>query len=257
MGRTQELSAFERGQIKQAFIDGVRPSTVAKQLGRSQSAVCRLMQRLRTGADIASPRRRSGRPRVTNERTDRFIVRQAEQDRFLTATQISQKVGVHERTVRNVLIGAGLKAKVAMKKPKINERQRLLRLAYAEDHFHYSPSFWEQVANKFIFCVIDDHAGLVQRREEVHAVPQRWACVGATSSRGSLRPALCAAHREAWRWFVDVLGLLFSARTRQHCPRGERSQVRQRRLLGYSPQPHDSVSFWDGIRGPVYFSPGQ
>ena len=49
------------------------------------------------------------------------------------------------RTVRNRLLGAGLKSCKAQKKPFINEKQRRARLRFAKDHKDWTVEDWSKV----------------------------------------------------------------------------------------------------------------
>ena len=79
-----KLTTIQRAQIIGLYdVPGQTPATIAQRFGVSKSTVTRLRQKyLQTNDVVDLPR--SGRPRVTSERENRFIQRTANQNRFQT-----------------------------------------------------------------------------------------------------------------------------------------------------------------------------
>ncbi|EGZ09801.1 hypothetical protein PHYSODRAFT_403262, partial [Phytophthora sojae] len=81
---------------------------------------------------------RTGRPRRTNDRVDRRIVREVERNRFVSAAvvaaQVAKDIGqpVSSTLVRERVRDTGLHGRSARKKPYLSRRHRRLRAAYAK-----------------------------------------------------------------------------------------------------------------------------
>uniref|UniRef100_A0A668ANT3 Transposase Tc1-like domain-containing protein n=1 Tax=Myripristis murdjan TaxID=586833 RepID=A0A668ANT3_9TELE len=83
---------------------------------------------------------RSGRPRVSSARNDRILIRMCRQNCRMTSQELQQQwsnqtgVQCSTRTVRGQLLDHGLRSYKAIKRPLINERQRLARRLWAQAH---------------------------------------------------------------------------------------------------------------------------
>ena len=87
--RIQALTMLSRG-------DNV--SNISRVFGCHRNTIIRLRQRfLQTGG--VADRRRPGRQKVTNPRTDRFITLTHLRRRFQTATSIARQYGISKQTV--------------------------------------------------------------------------------------------------------------------------------------------------------------
>ncbi|KAK7109486.1 hypothetical protein V1264_013519 [Littorina saxatilis] len=80
----RKLSDLDRGRAIGWLQDGVAARQVAQRLAVAPSVIIRLKQRFHATGRVQE-RQRSGRPRVTTQREDRFIQRQAMQQRMATA----------------------------------------------------------------------------------------------------------------------------------------------------------------------------
>ena len=87
--RIQALTILARG-------DNV--SNVSRAFGCHRNTINRLHQRFKQTGGVAD-RRRPGRPRVTNPRTDRFITLTHIRRRFQTATSSARQYGISKQTV--------------------------------------------------------------------------------------------------------------------------------------------------------------
>ncbi|KAK7111161.1 hypothetical protein V1264_010844 [Littorina saxatilis] len=88
----RKLSDLDRGRAIGWLQDGVAARQVAQRLAVAPSVIIRLKQRFHATGRVQE-RQRSGRPRVTTQREDRFIQRQAMQQRMATANNIMQRQG--------------------------------------------------------------------------------------------------------------------------------------------------------------------
>ncbi|KAK7088900.1 hypothetical protein V1264_024309 [Littorina saxatilis] len=111
----RKLSDLDRGRaIGWLQQDGVAARQVAQRLAVAPSVIIRLKQRFQATGRVQE-RQRSGRPRVTTQREDRFIQRQAMQHRSARANNIRQRLQattntvVSGQTIRNRLHNFGLR----------------------------------------------------------------------------------------------------------------------------------------------------
>ena len=77
---------------------GDNVSNVSTAFGCHRNTIIRLHQRFQQTGGVAD-RRRSGRPRVTNPRTNRFITLTHLRRRFQTATSSARQCGISKQTV--------------------------------------------------------------------------------------------------------------------------------------------------------------
>ena len=80
MVKTRELSVAERGMIVGQYRAGVRQSVIAINMQCSQSTVSRVISKFRVHATLRNLRN----PCVTTPREDRYMVRVALRNRFVT-----------------------------------------------------------------------------------------------------------------------------------------------------------------------------
>eukprot|EP00644_Phytophthora_capsici_P006769 jgi/Phyca11/103636/e_gw1.8.104.1 len=99
----------------------------------------------------ANPLPRTGRPRKTDARQDRAIVRSVERNRFSSAVtlaaQVSEQVQatISRDLTRDRLRATGLHGRSARKKIFLSPRHRRLRLAYAHRFGNMNAEFWSRV----------------------------------------------------------------------------------------------------------------
>ena len=92
------LNQNQRIQALTMFARGDNVSNVSRAFGCHRNTIIRLRQRFQQTGGVAD-RRRSGRPRVTNLRTDRFITLARLRRRFQTATSSARRYGISKQTV--------------------------------------------------------------------------------------------------------------------------------------------------------------
>ena len=116
---------------------GLGAKRIARDLEIPVSSVKTILRAYRKrGHTFSAPR--SGRPRITDERTDRRIVRAVEKNRFASAAaiaaEVSDEIGrpVKPTTVRNRLKATGLNGRSSRKKPYLSKVHKSKRLAYAK-----------------------------------------------------------------------------------------------------------------------------
>lgn len=133
------LTEVQRGQAVAMLMQGQRQMQVARHFGVHVCTIERLVRRLRQTGRVAD-RPRSGRPRVTSQRQDRFIRLSHLRNRHLTATESAlNTVGTHNRpihgkTVRNRLREVGLRARRPYVGPPLTAARRQRRMAWLAAH---------------------------------------------------------------------------------------------------------------------------
>ena len=133
------LSEVERGQAIAMLVQGQGQQQVAAHFGVHIRTIERLVQRLRVTGRV-NDRPRSGRPRVTTPRQDRFMTLSHLRNRHLTASETANNtLGSHNRhihpdTVRNRLRDNGLRARRPYVGLPLTPVRRQRRLAYKHTH---------------------------------------------------------------------------------------------------------------------------
>lgn len=123
---------------------------ISQQLTLPLSTVKGIVARATAQGNVYTPPR-SGRPRKTDERVDRVIVRVTKQNRRSSAAQLAGDlkdrfdITVSPQTIRNRLHDAGLHGRAARKKPYLTKQHRAQRLKYANDCLKFTPDDWKRV----------------------------------------------------------------------------------------------------------------
>lgn len=116
---------------------------IAKKLKISLGAVTRTVDRkAKTGTNKTATR--SGAPRKTTKRENRFIVTHSKRNRKLTAREIAAELNrirvesVSSRTVARRLCDASFRGRVAVRKPLLREVNVTKRLKWAKEHKNWT-----------------------------------------------------------------------------------------------------------------------
>ena len=135
--RIQALTMLARG-------DNV--SNVSRAFGCHRNTIIRLRQRFQQTGGVAD-HRKSGRPRVTNPQTDRFIKLTHLRRRFETATCSARQYGISKQTLLRHLRQA--RQPIRPWKPYVGQvltaRHRAARLQWAQRHFRLGRQQWARV----------------------------------------------------------------------------------------------------------------
>lgn len=151
---------------------GAKQNDIAVALGITQGAVSKIIKRHReTG--VPTPRARSGRPRKTTEREDRYLVRLCRNARTKTSTQLRAdwirftNTPVSSRLVRYRLLNAGYFARRPVRKPILQPRHRLARLEWSRDHLNWQHAHWQHVvfSDESRFLVYPQDGRVMIRRQ--------------------------------------------------------------------------------------------
>ena len=119
---------------------------VSRAFGCHRNTIIRLRQRFHQTGGVAD-RRRPGRPRVTNLRTDRFITLTHLRRGFQTATSSARQYGISKQTVLRRLGQA--RQPIRPRRPYVGQvltaRHRAARLQWAQRHFLWRRHQWARV----------------------------------------------------------------------------------------------------------------
>lgn len=130
--------------------EGRSRRSVAREFNLAESSVRHIFNRyVATGSYEHLPR--SGRPRATDSREDRSIVRQALRDPFSTSTTLAiqanatREVPISTRTIRRRLVDEGIRSRKPAQGPVLSRRHREARLQFARLHSAWTVADWRQV----------------------------------------------------------------------------------------------------------------
>ncbi|KAK7097174.1 hypothetical protein V1264_004189 [Littorina saxatilis] len=171
----KKLSDLDRGRAIGWLQDGVAARQVAQRLAVAPSVIIRLKQRFHATGRVQE-RQRSGRPRVTTQREDRFIQRQAIQQRMATANNSRQRLQattntvVCGQTIRNRLHNFGLRARRPVRGTTLTANHRAARRAWCTQHVRWQSQQWAKVlfTDESRFCLepADGRIRVCRRRGE-------------------------------------------------------------------------------------------
>jgi transposase len=150
MGKVKDSSPEVCAQVEILKQEGYPQRQIAERLGRSQSCVCRMLQR-RVLTGSCSRKRGSGRPRCTTSRTDNLIKRCVNSNPFATASGVREElmqlpVVPSIRTIRRRLHEKyGLVCRKAAKKPLLSKKNLRDRIRFCRLHKHWTVEQWKSV----------------------------------------------------------------------------------------------------------------
>ena len=125
---------------------GDNVSSVSRAFGCHRNTIIRLRQRFQQTGGVVD-RRRPGRPRVTNPRTERFITLTHLRLRFQTATSSARQFAISKQTVLRRFRQA--RQLIRPMRPYVGQvltaRHRATRLQWAQRHFRWGRQQWTQV----------------------------------------------------------------------------------------------------------------
>ena len=158
-----KLSNLDRARALGFLEAGWTQHAVAAHFGICRKTVSRLQSRYRKTGDVKD-RERSGRPRVTTQRQDRYIETTAVRKRFVTARSIQQSLNqaagygarrLSIQTIRNRLHASGLRARRPARRPLLTPAHREARLRWARRHRHWTMAQWRCVlfSDESRFCL--------------------------------------------------------------------------------------------------------
>ena len=150
MGRGPSLSANNRSQALGMLRAGQSTRQVAAVFGVAQSTISRLLQRFNATNSVAD-RRRSGRPRVTTGRQDRYLRNMTLRNRRMTARRLQGElrtatgVNVSDQTIRNRLRADNLRSRRPAVRTPLTERHRRAHREWCRRHVQWTQQQWSRV----------------------------------------------------------------------------------------------------------------
>jgi transposase len=146
----RHLTGNEAAQVVGMLQAGQVQRAVAGHFNVSRRVISRLWNRFQHTGNVAE-RSRSGRPRKTTVRQDRYLSNMAKRQRFQSAVRLNSYfrtatgVRVSSQTVRNRLHIANLRAYRPAVRPILTLRHRTARLQWARDHVNWQLRHWTPV----------------------------------------------------------------------------------------------------------------
>ena len=141
------LGDLQRQQVVAEREAGRSVDFTARKVNVSRQAIYDLLKKHKqTGAVSDIPHRR--RPRVSNQRDDRRLLRLSAANPCLVSKQLANEwAGVHASavTVRRRLLAAGVRSCLAPRKPALSIKNKRARLQFARTHATWSIAQWQQV----------------------------------------------------------------------------------------------------------------
>lgn len=179
----RKLTDEERARALGRLEAGAHPQDVANQFNVHRSTIVRIRQRHQaTGA--VSDRPRSGRPRVTTHREDRYIAVTVARRRFVDGPSLERMLRqqrgpgarrISVQTVRNRVRASGFKSRKPARKPQLSQRNRALRRQFCARHGRWNRRQWSEVlfSDESRFCLrkIDGRIRVWRRTGERHLEP--------------------------------------------------------------------------------------
>ena len=147
----RKLSTFDKTRAIAWIQDGVAKAEVARRLGVHHSIIIRLHQRFRATNSVEE-RPRSGAPRKTTPREDRFIERQALLRHDATSTSIQRQLQMATNTnlsrqaIQNRLHHFGLRSRRPAVRPRLLAAHRHARRAFCRCHVRWNHQQWSRVS---------------------------------------------------------------------------------------------------------------
>jgi transposase len=179
--KNKNITREVRKLIVEAVEGGKRQSDVAQQFHVNQATVSRLVKKYKSRRGLAD-KPRTGRPRKSTVRIDRVIKMKSTADPKKTAVDIAREieeehdVKMSRYTVARRLKAARLHARVPVKKPWINAKNRKARLNFAKLYRNWTIKDWEKVlwTDESKYCLFGSDGRRYVRRPDGHRNDPRY-----------------------------------------------------------------------------------
>ena len=167
------LNNDERKQAIVMLNGGMLATVVSRHFSCTRKTIKRLWRRFHVTGNFAD-RPRSGRPRVTTDADDRYIVLQHLRNKRLTPTATGRQNGIHPQTVRNRLRqNVKIRAYRLYFGHILTRRHRTARRDWCRRHLHFRRADWDLIlfSNdcQFNLSHADGRERVYRRREESFA----------------------------------------------------------------------------------------
>lgn len=165
------LRENERVQALVLLTSGRSVTDVARQFNCHRNTIINLRERFQQSGSVRDGIR-SGRPKVTSARQDRYITLTHLRNRFKTATSTARQFGISRQTVLNRLRKNAnpIRARRPYVGHIINHRNRNLRRLWAQRHLRWTRAQWARVLfsdeSRFNLSFADGRVRVFRRRGE-------------------------------------------------------------------------------------------
>lgn len=154
MGKTADLTVVQKTIIDTLHKEGKPQKVIAKEVGCSQSAVSKHINRKLCG------REKCGRKRCTSSRDDRSLERIVRKRPFKSVGDFHKEwteagVSASRATTHRRILDMGFKCRIPLVKPLLNNKQHPKRLTWAKEKQNWSVAQWSKVlfSDESNFCI--------------------------------------------------------------------------------------------------------
>lgn len=177
----KNLTVEVRRLIVESVMTGERQNSVVEKFHITPAAVSKQMKKFRAHQGLED-KTRCRRPRKTSQRIDHVIKRKSVSDPKKNATQICREirdeysVEISYKTVSRRRNAAGLHARISVKKPWINSKNRKKRVEFAKSNLHWTSRDWDKVlcSDESKFCMFGSDGIRYIRRPVDHRNNPRY-----------------------------------------------------------------------------------
>ena len=136
--KRRELSEFERGRLVGARDAGMSLGAIGERYDVPKSTVRDVIKAFEEQGST-KPQPRSGRPKLLDDRDKRHLIQIVKSDHKVPLSKITAEtkeaisISISESTIRRALHSQGYHGRVGLRKPFINEKNRLKRLKWSTE----------------------------------------------------------------------------------------------------------------------------
>jgi transposase len=164
----KRLSDETRAEIATLY-EFMSMGDIAKRYSVSRNSVFNIIKKKKMFGTVAD-RPRKGRPRISNARDDRFLIRLSLTNRFLTAPCLLRAwhVKASLSTIKNRLLSVGLGGCIAKRKQPLTALHKQKRLEWCLARRQWTVEQWREVrfTDESAFCLLPNTIRQVVRRRE-------------------------------------------------------------------------------------------
>ena len=141
---------------------GLSFKEISRRVGRHYTTISRLVRKHGQHNDVKNLRP-SGRPRKTTLREDRALIRLVRRNPFASSSTLKREWLAHRQlshqTVRNRLKATGLRSRRVIKRPRLTDNHKRLRLAWCRHREGWNLRSWRRIhwsdESRFLLHVVD------------------------------------------------------------------------------------------------------
>lgn len=179
MAKIRQLSKEEKACIQRLAKSGMSHADIATIYMVERTTIWRVVKQVIP----LSPKKRSGRPRVTSQRTDLRMVTMVKMNPSITSGDLQNSIptlsNVSKRTIRHRLSAElNLPARRPFKKPLVTEKMRKKRIEFCKKHQDWTEEQWTQVmfSDESMFRQFSDVKLFVRRPTSSNPTNPKYTC---------------------------------------------------------------------------------